>query len=80
MLDNLRFKKKTVGIKQTLRALEEGIAVQIILAKDADPKVLGKINELCSKNNIEIIYADNMKLLGKACGIDVGAASVAILE
>ncbi len=80
MLDNLRFKKKIVGIKQSLRALEEGIAVQVILAKDADPRVLGKIKELCNKNNIEIIYADNMKLLGKACGIDVGAASVVILE
>jgi large subunit ribosomal protein L7A len=80
VLGNLKFKKKTIGVKQSLRALEDGKAVQIIIAKDADPKVLVKIKELCKKKQVEIIYTENMKQLGKACGIDVGAASAAILE
>jgi large subunit ribosomal protein L7A len=28
--------------------------------------------------NVPITYVDSMRMLGKACGIDVGAATVAI--
>ena len=46
-----------------------------------------RINELQQKsvqtaNEIEVPvkYVDSMKKLGKACGIDVGAAAVAIIK
>ena len=38
------------------------------------------LKELCRKNSLEITYVDNMKLLGKTCGIDVGAAAVCVLK
>ena len=35
---------------------------------------------LAQKNDVPITYVDSMKKLGKACGIEVGAATVAITE
>lgn len=80
MLENLKADKKTVGIKQTLKAVETGVAQTVYVAKDADEKVLAPLKELCQKNSVEIISVENMKQLGKACGIDVGAAAVAVLK
>ncbi|MCX7711753.1 MAG: ribosomal L7Ae/L30e/S12e/Gadd45 family protein [Clostridia bacterium] len=80
MLDNLKSSQKVVGVKQSAKALENGTARLVYIAKDADPRVVNNIIELCRKNAIEIIYEESMKHLGKACGIEVGAAVVCILK
>ncbi|MDP4092389.1 MAG: ribosomal L7Ae/L30e/S12e/Gadd45 family protein [Bacillota bacterium] len=80
MLDSLKNRNKTIGVKQTLRAAEDGLAASVFIAADADPKVVSKLKEICETSKIEIIYAENMKVLGKACGIDVGAAAAAVLK
>lgn len=80
MLDNLKSSNKVVGIKQTAKVLENNSAKLVYIAKDADPRVLNNIIELCRKNSVEIVYEENMKLLGKACGIEVGAAVACILK
>ena len=80
MFESLKTSNKTVGIKQTLKAVEKAAVKQVFIAKDADERVVSKIKELCEKGNIQITYVDNMKQLGKACGIDVGAATVSILK
>jgi large subunit ribosomal protein L7A len=79
VLENLKTGKKTVGIKQTLKAVENGTAKTVYIAQDADEKVVLALKELCQKNSVEIIYAENMKQLGKACGIEVGAAAISLL-
>jgi len=35
---------------------------------------------MCQSRNIAVTYVDSMKELGKACGIEVGAATAAILK
>ncbi len=80
MLENLKSSNKTVGLKQTIKALEKGIARQVFIAKDADERVTEKIIELCMNDNVQIIHVDTMKLLGKACGIDVGAAVACLMR
>lgn len=80
MLEGLKDGKKAVGIKQTLKAVENGAATTVFIASDADEKVVGKLKELCSKTSVQIAYADSMKLLGKACSIEVGAAAAALLK
>ena len=80
MLEELKLKEKAIGIKQSLKAVENGTAKLVYIAKDADEKVVNVIKDLCRKNAIEIVYTENMKLLGKACGIEVGAAAVCILK
>lgn len=73
-------KHLSIGIKQTLKAIEQGLAQEIIVAKDADKKVTSKVIQYGNEKNIKISFVDSMKQLGKASGIDVGAATVAILE
>ena len=73
-------KKTTVGAKQTLKALNKGLARTVFVASDADQHVLKPILELCREKGIEVVAVDSMKVLGKACHIDVGCATCAIIE
>jgi len=68
-----------IGMKQTLKAVEQGMVKEVFVAKDADPKVTGKILQLCREKEVPVEVVDSMRQLGKACGIEVGAATAAIL-
>lgn len=70
----------SIGLKQTLKAIELGKVQEIIVAKDADKKVTSKVIQYGVDRDVLITYVDSMKNLGKASGIDVGAATVAILK
>jgi len=78
LLDQLRHKTKTIGLKQTIRLVESDGADCVYVAQDADERVVGKLRELCAVKGVEVIPAESMKMLGKACGIDVGAAVAAV--
>jgi large subunit ribosomal protein L7A len=80
VLEGLRGKNKTVGIKQTTKAVAAGKAKIVFIAKDADTKVTEKLINECKKNTLEVVYVESMKHLGKACGIEIGAAAAAILK
>lgn len=80
MLDNLNREDKVVGAKQVRRSIEEGIAEKVFIAKDADEKVTGDIKKMCEEETIDIIYVNSMDELGEACGIDVSAATAALLK
>lgn len=69
---------KVVGTKQTLKALENEQVKELIVAEDADHKVLEKALLIAQGKGISVQSVDSMKKLGKACGIDVNAAIVAI--
>ncbi|MBA4603163.1 50S ribosomal protein L7ae-like protein [Thermoactinomyces mirandus] len=70
----------TIGTKQTKKAIEQGKATQVIVAEDADPHVIQPVITLCHERGIAVTRVDSMKRLGKACGIEVGAATAAIIE
>ncbi|MDN3019647.1 50S ribosomal protein L7ae-like protein [Paenibacillus sp. BSR1-1] len=76
----LQAQKIIIGTKQTVKALKEGKVQEIFVAADAEPKVTGKIVEEALGLNVPVQYVDSMKKLGKACGIEVGAAAVAIIR
>ncbi|HZJ57236.1 MAG TPA: ribosomal L7Ae/L30e/S12e/Gadd45 family protein [Clostridia bacterium] len=81
MLEGLReASNKTVGMKQTLKAVQGGLALKVFLAGDIDDYISQKIRHECQRHDIDIIMVDSMKELGEACGISVGAATAAILE
>ena len=80
MLDELKTAKKVVGIKQAIKAVECGIVKKAFIAREADEKVIGRFQQYCTANSIHIEYVDTMQDLGKACGIDVGAAVAVILN
>lgn len=71
-------KEIVIGSKQTLKALKEKEVIEVIIADDADRRVTSKILLVAKENNVPIVRVDSMKKLGKACGIEVGAATVAI--
>ena len=68
-----------IGTKQTIKMVEAGKAETVFVAEDADPRITSKIVNLCNKLGVSVVYVDSMKKLGKACGIDVGAATAASL-
>ncbi len=69
----------SIGTKQTTRMVELGLAVEVFVAQDADPRITLKIINLCKNRGIKVTYVDSMKQLGKACGIEVGAAMAAVV-
>jgi large subunit ribosomal protein L7A len=71
---------KVVGVKQTVKAIKNNKAKTVYIAKDADDKLIQSVKVLIDDNSQEVIYVDTMKKLGKMCGIDVGAATAAILK
>ncbi len=80
LLEDLKHCKKTVGVKQSTKAVENGVATSVIIARDCEQRVVRGIIELCEKTSIPVTYADSMKQLGKACGIEVDAAVACILK
>lgn len=80
MIDKLEQNKILIGKKQTLRALLKNEAEKVYISKDADFHVTEPIVAVCVDQGVEIIYFDNMKDLGAACGIDVNAAAAAVLK
>lgn len=72
--------KISIGTKQTTKMIEQGLVGEVFVAKDADPRITMKIVNLCKKMGVLVTYVDSMKLLGKACGIEVGAAVAATVN
>lgn len=73
-------RRKVVGTKQTLKALENGEVVHIFVARDAEEKIIRPVLTLCESFALEPQYVDTMVQLGKMCGIKVKAAVAAITE
>ncbi|MDC3417789.1 50S ribosomal protein L7ae-like protein [Aquibacillus salsiterrae] len=69
-----------IGTKQTLKAIKNGEAVEVIIADDADQHITSKVSRLAKEYNVPCQRVDSKKKLGQACGIDVGTAAVAIKQ
>ena len=69
-----------IGTKQTVKALREGNVQELLVASDAEQKLTAKVVQEANLIQIPVHYVDSMKKLGKACGIEVGAAAVAIIR
>ena len=80
MLNELEHAAKVVGVKQVRRVLANGRAKCVYLAKDADPQLIRPIKLLAQERGVEVVQAESMKALGRACGIAVGAACAAVVS
>ncbi|ASF37728.1 50S ribosomal protein L7ae-like protein [Halobacillus halophilus] len=69
-----------IGTKQTLKAMKNGEVIEVITADDADQTMTLKVVRLARDLKIPHTRVSSMKELGNACGIDVGAATVAIKQ
>ena len=80
-LDRIRLaRKRTVGTNQTMKALMQMVAKQLYIARDADERVVTPVLALAREKGVPVLWVETMKQLGKACGIEVGAAAAAIIE
>ncbi|AIU70466.1 50S ribosomal protein L7 [Thermococcus eurythermalis] len=69
------------GTNETTKAVERGQAKLVIIAEDVDPEeIVAHLPPLCEEKEIPYIYVPSKKELGAAAGIEVPAASVAIIE
>ena len=80
MLRDCNSRPRVVGVKQSRRAIREGRAVQVFLATNADPALTAPLAEMCATEGIPVEQEQTMEELGKAAGIQVGAAVVAVLR
>ena len=69
-----------MGTKETLRAIKKGRVYRIFLAEDIDDDLKDKIYKAAESSNIKINVVESKLKLGRACGIDVAAASAALLK
>jgi large subunit ribosomal protein L7A len=69
-----------IGTKQTVKALKRHSVKEIVVAEDADPQLTANVIHLAREQGAEVSMVESMKKLGKACGIEVGAAAVAIIK
>jgi large subunit ribosomal protein L7A len=75
-----RARVSVAGTRQTMKALENGSALTVYIAGDADGRVTAPVVQLCREKGVRIYNVDTMAELGKACNIKVGAAVAAIIE
>ncbi|ALC83327.1 MULTISPECIES: 50S ribosomal protein L7ae-like protein [Bacillus] len=69
-----------IGTKQTVKALKRNSVKEIVVAEDADPHLTAGVIQLAKEREVAVSMVDSMKKLGKACGIEVRAAAVAIIQ
>lgn len=72
--------KKVIGIKQSIKAINNSEVDKVYIARDADEKLISPVRISAEQKSLEIIYIDTMKELGRLCGIQVGAATVVLLK
>jgi len=69
------------GTNETTKACERGIAKLVIIAEDVDPpEIVAHLPLLCDEKKIPYVYVPSKKRLGEAAGIEVQAASAAIID
>ena len=79
-LPDLSKRKVVVGAKQLKKAVAAGRVRCVFLAENADPAITEPLAELCGEWNIQIAWVHSMAELGRACGIEVGAAAAAVVN
>ena len=80
MLNELQAREKVIGVKQSRRAIRDGLAWQVFLAADADPALTEPLAEQCRCQGIPVECGCTMRELGQAAGIQVGASVVTLLK
>ena len=78
--DKLVKTRFVVGSKQLRKALNSGSARCVFLAENADPGITEPLEILCRDRAIQVTWVATMADLGRACGIEVGAAAAAAVD
>ena len=69
------------GTNETTKAVERGQAKLVYIALDVDPpEIVAHLPLLCQERKVPYIFVPSKKELGAKAGLEVAAASVAIVD
>lgn len=68
------------GAKQTQRALQNGRALRVYIARDAASRVADPGRTAASEAGVPVCEVPTMRELGRSCGLKVGCACAATLR
>ncbi len=69
------------GTNETTKAIERNKAKLVVMAENVDPpEILAYLPPLCNEKDVSFGYVPDKRELGSAAGIDVSAASVAVVD
>lgn len=73
--------KVKIGTNEATKAIERGTAKLIVSAEDVNPKeIVMHLGPLCNEKKIPYATVKSKQELGRAAGIDVPTAAIAILQ
>ena len=73
--------KIKIGVNETTKAVERGKAKLVVMAEDVDPQeIMLHIPIISAEKKIPFVYAKTKDELGKAAGLKVNTAAVAIID
>lgn len=78
-LDELKESAFVVGLKETERAIDKGVASHVFIASDCDDRISMPLRAACEEAGVPVTEDFAKKEIGRACGIKVKAASAAVL-
>lgn len=70
--------KTIIGTKQTVKAIHGGHVIEILVARDAEDRITQTAINAAKEKGVKINFVESKIELGKACGLQVSAAVVAI--
>lgn len=74
-------RQKIIGLKQTLRAIQQDRVQAVYIANDIDEHIMRQITEICQQKAVPLLQTNiNQKELGRLCQIEVGAAVVSLIK
>lgn len=69
------------GVNETTKAIERGTAKLVVVAEDVDPaEIVMHLPPLCDEKKIPLVKVPNRSELGRAAGIDVSSAAIAVVD
>jgi large subunit ribosomal protein L7Ae len=73
--------KIRIGTNEATKAVERGIAKLVVIADDVQPKeVTMHLPPLCNEKKIPCATVKSKQDLGRAAGIDVSTAAIAVIQ
>lgn len=69
------------GVNEATKAIERGVAKLVVVADDTDPpEIVMHMQPLCDEKKIPLARVPSKSELGRAAGIDVSSAAVAVID
>jgi len=69
------------GTNEATKAVERGVAKLVVIAEDVEPKeIVMHLPALCDEKKTPYAFVPSKVELGRAVGLNVGSAAVAVVE